>query len=251
MISRIRFPRISPKMLLDNLRDGACADCVATFADREPQPLLQRHRCDQTDFRRHVIPRHHHFYSRRQLHISRYVRRPKVKLRTVPREERRVSPPFFLRQYVRFRLEFRVWRDRRRLAQHLPPLHFFLLRAPQQQPHVVSRQPFVQQLPEHLDARHHSLHRRSESYNLHFFSHLHLAPLHTARHHRPASRNRKNILDRHRERLVHFPHRLRYVLVHRFHQLLDRLLPLRFPVQRPQRRSPHHRDRVPRKLVQL
>src|SRR6266478_7253162 len=122
-LQRDDFAHKPSSKLLDNLRDGACADRVAAFADREPQPLLQRHRRDQTYLRRHVVPRHHHFHSRRQLHISRHVRRPKVKLRSVPREERRVSTPFFLRQYVRFRLELRVRRDRRRLAQHLPPLH--------------------------------------------------------------------------------------------------------------------------------
>src|ERR1700694_3777177 len=43
----------------------------------------------------------------------------------------------------------------------------------------------------------------------------------------------------------------RYVLVHRRHQLVDLLLPLRFPVQGPQRRQPHHRNLIPRKLVAL
>ena len=36
--------------LLDDLDDGAGADRVAAFADREPQPLLQRYRRDQAHF---------------------------------------------------------------------------------------------------------------------------------------------------------------------------------------------------------
>src|SRR3981081_1877831 len=175
--------------LLDNLRDGACADRMAAFADREAQPLLQRYRRDQTDFRRYVVSRHHHFYSRRQLYISGYVRGPEIKLRPVSREEWRVPPAFFLRQYVRFRLELRVRRDRSWLAQHLPAFYFFLLRAAQQQSHVIARHAFVQQLAEHFDSRHYSLHRRTESYNLYFFPYLHLAALHPPGYHRAASRN--------------------------------------------------------------
>ena len=199
----------------------------------------------------HIVSRHHHLHARRQLHVARHVRRPEIKLRTVAREERRVPPAFFLRQHVRFRLELRVRRDRGRLGQHLPALHFFLFRPAQQQPDVVSRHAFIQQLPEHLDPGHHTLHRRTEAHDLHFFAHLHLAALHAPRHHRPASRNRENILDRHRERLVHVPHRLRNVLVHRFHQRINLLFPLLFPVQRSQRRASDHRNIVPRKLVQL
>src|SRR5580658_6489583 len=237
--------------LLDDFRDSACAHRVAAFADRESQPLLERHRRDQRDLRTHVVPRHHHLHSRRQLDVSRYIRRPKVKLRSVSREERRVPPPFFLRQYVRFRLELRVRRDRSRLRQHLPPLHLVLLRPTQQQSHVVSRHPLIQQLPEHFHARHRLLHRRPESHDLDFLPHLHLPTLDSTRHHRPPPRNRKNILDRHRKRLVDIPRRQRNVLVHRFHQLQYRLLPLLIPLQRLQRRSFDHRYRVPRKLIRL
>src|SRR3974390_104741 len=91
--------------LLDNLRYRARADRVPAFANREPHALLQ---------------------SRRQLHIPRHVRRPEVKLRPVPREKRRVPPALFLRQYVRFRLELGVRRDRPRLA-HTPPAPPFFL----------------------------------------------------------------------------------------------------------------------------
>src|SRR6266545_4848611 len=83
--------------------------------------------------------------------------------------------------------------------------------------------------------------------------HLHLPPLHPPRRHRPPPRYRENVLHRHQERLVHLPRRQRDVLVHRLHQLQDRLrrpvLPR--PLQRLQRRSPYHRDLVPRKLVLL
>ena len=118
-------------------------------------------------------------------------------------------------------------------------------------PHVVSRHPFVQQLAEHLHARHHPLDRRAESHNLHFLAHLHLAPLDSPGHHRAASGDRKNILDRHRKRLVHIPLRQGHVLIHRRHQLQNRLLPLLFAVQRAQRRAANHRNGIARELIGL
>src|SRR5213076_2644969 len=72
-------------------------------------------------------------------------------------------------------------------------------------------------------------------------------------HHRPAARNRNNVLDRHQKRLVHRPHRRRDVAVHRLHQFPDAftgLAVLRL-LHRPQRRPPNHRNRVPRKLILL
>src|SRR6201987_2682042 len=91
--------------LLDDLRDGAGADGVAAFANREAQPLLQGYRRDQRYFTAYVVARHHHFHSGRKLHVSGYVRRAEIKLWTIPGEKRRVPPALFLRQYVRFRLE--------------------------------------------------------------------------------------------------------------------------------------------------
>src|SRR5712691_7014984 len=161
--------------LFHYFRDGASADGVAAFANRKPQALLQRHRRDQAHFAAHVVSRHHHLHPLRQLHVPRHVRRPKVKLRPVPREKRRVPPAFFLRQHVRFRLEFRVRRDRTRLAHYLPALHVFFFRAPQQQAHVVTCEAFVQQLLEHFHARHNFLLRRAEPHDFDFFAHLHFA----------------------------------------------------------------------------
>src|SRR3989304_3831663 len=55
---------------------------------------------------------------RRQRDVPRHVRRPKVELRPVPREERRVPPPLFLRQHVHLRPELQMRVDRPRLRQN-------------------------------------------------------------------------------------------------------------------------------------
>src|SRR5271157_683359 len=211
--------------LLNNLRDGAGAYRVAAFADREAQAFLHRHRRDQLDHQAHVVPGHHHLRARRQLGHSRHVRRPQVELRPVALEERRVPPAFFLRQNVNLRLELGVRRDRSRLGQHHPALHFVLADAAQQETRVVARHALVQLLLEHLHARHHRLAGLAEAHNLHFLAHLYLATLDTPRHHRAPPFDRKDILDRHQERLVHVARRQRYVLVHRLHQLFDLGLP--------------------------
>src|SRR5207245_803499 len=76
-----------------------------------------------------------------------------VKLRPVPREERRVPSAFFLGEHVHLALELGVRGDRARFGEHLPALHFFPLGAPQQHPDVVPRLPLIQQLPDHLHPR--------------------------------------------------------------------------------------------------
>src|ERR1043166_5533561 len=235
--------------LLNNLRNRSSADGVAAFANRESQTFLQRYRRNQRHFAAHVISRHHHFHSRRQFHVSGHVRGAEIKLWPVARKEWRMTSPFFLRQHVRFRLALGVRRNRTRLANPLPAFHIFFFRPAQQQSYVVARNPFIEQLPEHLHTGHNLFLRRTKTHNLDFFAHFHFAPFDSSRHHRAATGNRKNILNRHRKRLVHIAHRQRYVLVHRFHQFVNLAFPLSlcpvrfFP-------SPPCRDRKSKKYPQ-
>src|SRR3990170_2919271 len=163
--------------LLHDPRDDAGAHRAAALPDGEPQPLLQRHRRDQRHLQVHAVSRHHHLHPRRQRDVPRHVRRPKVELRPVPREERRVPPPLFLRQHVHLRPELQVRVDRPRLRQHHPPLDLFLLHPPQQYPDVVPRHRLVQRLAEHLQPRHHRPPRLPpQPDDLHLFPPPHLPP---------------------------------------------------------------------------
>src|SRR5205085_6810723 len=179
--------------LLNNLRDRSCADGVTAFANRESQPFFQCHRRDQSHFAADVVSRHHHFHARGQFHVSGHVRGAEIKLWTIAREEWRVPPAFFFGQHIRFRFEFGVWRNRARLANHLPAFHIFFFRAAQQQSNVVARNPFVQQFAEHLHSGHNLFLRGTESHNFDFFAHFHFAAFDSSRHHRTPSGNRKNI----------------------------------------------------------
>src|SRR5579872_935212 len=166
-----------PADLLEDLGDDPRPHRPPAFPHREPLPFLQRDRRDQRRLHRHVVPRHHHLHPVRQLHVPRHVRRPKVELRPVPREKRRVPSPLFLRQNVHFRHELRVRVDRPRLRQHHPPLDLVLLHSPQQHPDVVPRHRFVQHFPEHLQPRRHRLLRlRPQPHDLHFLPHLQPPP---------------------------------------------------------------------------
>src|SRR5437773_11438300 len=139
--------------LLRDLRDDAGAHRAPPPAARAPQLRVHRHRLDQLDRHRHVVPRHHHLHPARQRAHPRHVRRPKIKLRPVPVEERRVPPPLVLAQHIHLRLELLVGFDRVRLGQHLPPLHLVLVDPPQQGPDVFPRLPPVHPLPAHLPPR--------------------------------------------------------------------------------------------------
>src|SRR5437867_2689533 len=245
-MSLVRRQTSDIRALLQDLRHHPRAHRAAALADREAQLLLHRDRRDQLDRHLRVVPRHHHLRPPRQLHRPRHVRRPQVELRPVPLEKRRVPPPLLLRQHVHLALELRVRRDRFRLRQHHPPLHFVLLHATQQQPHVVPRLPLVQELAEHLHPRHHRLLVRPKPHHLHFLPHLHLPPLHPPRRHRPPPRAREHLLPPHPERLVHPPLRHRNALVQGRQQLLYFRHPRLLPGDRLQARAPDHRNVVPR-----
>src|SRR5690606_14956040 len=78
-------------LLLDDLGDAAGADGAATLTDREPQTLVHRDRLTELDGHRHVVTRHHHLGTRRQLHRPRHIRGPEEELRPVVVEERLVT----------------------------------------------------------------------------------------------------------------------------------------------------------------
>src|SRR5438309_1985605 len=194
-----RGPLAVGRWLLQNLRDHPRPHRAAALADREAQLLLHRDRRDQLDRHLRVVPRHHHLHPRRQLHRPRHVRGPQVELRPVPLEERRVTAALLLRQDVHLGIERGVRRDATRIREHHAPLDIRLLHPAQQQADVVPRLPFVQQLAEHLDPRHHHLLVRPEAHHLHFLAHLDLAPVDPPRGHRAAPRAPEHVRHRHQE----------------------------------------------------
>src|SRR3989449_4574247 len=191
------FSRGIASALLQDLGGHAGADGAAAFADRKPQLLLHRDRRDQLDRHLRVVPRHHHLHAGGQLHRPRHVRRPQVKLRPLPPEERRMPAPLLLGQDVHLTLKLRVRRDAPRLRQHHPPFHFLLLDAAEQEPHVVPRLPLIQQLAAHLHPRHHHLLVRPQPPHLPSLPHLHLPPPDPPPPPPPPPPNRDHVPPRH------------------------------------------------------
>src|SRR5262249_56953254 len=89
----------------------------------------------------------------------------------------------------------------------------------------------------------------AEAHDLYFLAHLHLAALDTTSNHRAASRDREDVFDRHQERLIYITSWQWNILVHGLHQLVDRLLPFGFAIQRAQSRSPDYRQSIAREPV--
>ncbi len=246
-----KAPLAIPIPLLGDADDDAGADGLAALADGEALLLLHRDRRDQLDIHRRVVAGHDHLRALGQRALARHVRRPEVELRTVVVEERRVAPALLLRQDVRLGLELLVRLHRARLAQHLAALNRFLVDAAQQAANVVAGNTLVQQLAEHLDARHHRLLGVAKPHNLNFLADLDLPALDAPRHHRAAARDRENVLDRHQERLVDRALRQRNELVERLVKPDDRLIRklALLAIERLDRSATDHRRLVPRELV--
>src|SRR6202140_1904487 len=224
------FVALSHK-LFDDLRDRACAHGVAAFANGEAQTLFESYRGDECDFAADVVAGHHHLDALRQLHVAGDVRGAEVKLRTVAGEKRGMASAFFLGQHVRFGLELGVWRNRAGLANYLAALHIFFFRAAQQEAYVIASQAFVQQLAKHFNAGNYFLLRGAETDDFDFFANFYLAAFYSPGHYRAAAGDGENIFNGHGKRLINVAHRLRPILVYRFHQLIDRLFVLGVAVQ--------------------
>ena len=114
--------RRATRFLLNNLRDRACAHRVSAFTDGEAQAFLHRHRRDQLDHQLHIVARHHHLGSARQLGNPGHVRCSHIELGSIAIEEGGVASALFFGEHIDLRLEVHVWLDAAGLGQHLTPL---------------------------------------------------------------------------------------------------------------------------------
>src|SRR5262249_7896591 len=160
-----------------------------------------------------------------------------VELRTVVREERRVTAALFLLEDVHLAHELLVRRDRPRLREDLAALDVVLLDAAQQEADVVSRLPLVEELAEHLDPRDRGLAGVAEADDLDLLADLDEPALDAPRRDGAAALDREDVLDRHQERLVDVADGLRDLGVERREELTDLRVPLRVALERRKRRA--------------
>src|SRR2546426_676759 len=79
--------------LLRDLRDDAGTHRPPPLPDRKPQLLLHRHRRDQVDRHRHVVPPHHHLPPRPPRHHPPPPPPPQTQLPPAPGEKPPHPPP--------------------------------------------------------------------------------------------------------------------------------------------------------------
>src|SRR5690606_37886402 len=188
--------------LLGYLGHDTSTNGTTTLTNREPQPLLHRNRLDQLNTQLNIIPRHHHLHPTRQRHNTRHIRRPKIKLRTIPREERTMPPALLLLQDVHRPIEPRMRHDRTRLRQHLTTLSIITTNTTQQHTNVVTRDSGVERLTVHLHTSNHRLHRVTRTHDLDLVTGLHHTAVYATGGHGSAAGDGEDVLDGHQEGLV-------------------------------------------------
>src|SRR6185312_10624327 len=208
-----------PLQLLNDFGDDPGADRTAALADRKPQTLIHGDRLDQLDLHLDVVAGHDHLGALGQIGHAGDVSRAEVELRPITGEERGVTPALLLLQDVDLGVELGMRRDRTGLAQHLPALDLVPLGTTQQTTDVVAGAALVEDLLEHLDARHDGRRAVLDPDDLDRLTDLDDPLLDTAGRDRAAAGDREHILDRHQERLVEVAHRLRDVAVQRLGEL--------------------------------
>ncbi len=160
-----------------------------------------------------------------------------------------MTTTLLLRQHIHLRLKISMRRNTTRLRQHLTPLHLILLNPPQQRTNIIPSLPLIKKLPEHLNTSTRRLLRIPDTDDLQLITSMNNPLLNLARHHRPTTRNRKHILNRHQKRLIQITLRLRNIRIHRLHQLRDLVRSIRITLKSLQRRHMNHRHIITRKLI--
>src|ERR1043166_8213554 len=173
------------------------ADGSPPLANGKPLPSFHRHRSNQFNVHRYIIPRHHHLHPLRQRDVSRHVAGAEVELRTILVEERRVPATLVLRQHVNFGLELGVRGNRAGFGQHHSTLHFIFLCPAQQDADVITRAGLVQKFAEHLNVRGHGLAIIFQADDFDFRHALKFTALDAARNDRAATFNIEHVLDAH------------------------------------------------------
>src|SRR5262249_27627136 len=135
------------------------------------------------------------------------------------------------------------------LAENLPALDLLALRTAEEAAHVVAGLALVEDLAEHLDARHDRVRRVLDADDLDRVARVDDALLDAARRDRATARDREDVLDRHEEGLVEVTGGLRDVGVQRVGQLVDLLLVLLVALERLQSGPRDERDVVAREVV--
>src|SRR5690606_35230662 len=230
----------SRQILFDDLGHDTGAHCAAAFTDRKAKTFFHRNRRNQRHHHLHVVARHYHLDTFRQLTGAGDVRGAEVELRTVAFEEWRVTATFVFAQHVHFGFKLGVRLDGARLAQHLSTLNVVALGTAQQNTDVLTGTTFVEQLAEHFNTGTGGGLGVANTDDFDGLAHFDDAALNTTGDNGAATGNGEHVFNRHQERLVNRTHGLRDVGIQSLHQLLNRCgahFVVVLAIQRHQRRT--------------
>src|SRR5215831_8825986 len=234
-------PRHAKSGLASSLKDLDNATGThgpATLADGELEAVLHGDGLDQLDAHAGVVARHDHLGALGQRDDAGDVRGAEVELRTVVLEERGVPAALLLGEDVDLRLELRVRGVRARLHDDHAALDLFALDTAEQQADVLTGAGVLERLAEHLDRGDLGLDRLLlDADDLDVLVRQQDAALAPAGDDRATAGDRKDVLDRHQERLVDLALWLRDVRVDRVHELHQGVRPLRVALEGPERRD--------------
>src|SRR5436190_15805918 len=211
--------------LFNNFGHSTGTDRSSAFADSEAEAFFHCDRSNELDLHLDIVARHDHLDACRKVCDSCHVSCTEVELWAVACKERCMSSAFFFGQDIGLSLELRVRRDRARFGDDLSAFDLFTLNSSQKQPDVVACHSRVEQLLEHLNARHDRVSCVLDAHDLDRLVDVDLSTLNTACSHRASSLDRQDVFHRHQQRLVHFAFGCRNVAVYGSHQLVDLRLP--------------------------
>ena len=146
----------------------------------------------------HIIPRHHHLNTFRQLTRARHIRRTEIKLRSISLKNGVCRPLRPSTAHIPASTSCGVIAPDR---QYPTSLYFLSLRASQQHANVLTRSAFVQQL--NISTPVHVVVIVSYTNDLYLIAYRHNTSLNATCHYRASTWISKNILYRHQKRLVY------------------------------------------------
>src|SRR3970282_305035 len=216
----VPFPLWVPELLVD-LGDDAGADGAPAFADGEAEAFFDGDGLDQLHHHGDVVTGHHHLGPFGEVDGAGHVGRAQVELGPVAGEERGVTAALFLAPHVDLGVGLGVRLDRPRLGQHLAALDVVPLDAAKEATDVVAGLALVEDLLEHLDARHRRLARLDDADDLDLFAGPHHPPLDPPGHDRAPALDPEDVFDGHQKGLVERPLRRWDVGVDGVHQIVE------------------------------
>src|SRR6266487_5336144 len=143
------------RVLFQNLGHLSRTYGASTFTNSEFQTFLHSYRLNQFYRKCCIVAWHHHFCSRRQFHLTRYVGCAEVELRTVFIKERSMASAFLFAQHIHLAFKIGMWCNRSRFTNNHTTANIFLFNTTQQQPRIIARFTFVKNFTKHFYTGHH------------------------------------------------------------------------------------------------